>query len=193
MLYSPYHTPPGSPPAFVAEQLSRAAEDVFGERLDPKEIEERYFMTGPDGEVLLRGETINIGRDHPHFEASNWHGIVPVAALMIGIPWFLLAALSFHLYSKGKKAPIVQLVLGALVTVYVLCIIFVSSSGIMTEWKLGAFAWIIVRKLAKSVPGGAAVSWIIVTAILSVGYLLSWNRFKRVEAPIKRSGQDFRR
>ena len=192
VLYSPFHTPPGSPPAFIAEQLSRAAERVFGERIDPKEIEERYFTTGPGGEALMRGEVINIGKDYPHLEPRNWHGIIPVAALIIGIPWFLLAAISFHLYSAVGKGWMVQIVLAAVVTLYILSIIYVSSSGLTTEWKIGAFAWILVRKTARSAPGGLFMLWLLVAAVFSGGYMLSWSFFKHVEAPIKRSGPEFR-
>ncbi len=193
VLYSPYHTPPGSTPAFVSRQLSRAAERIFGEKLDPKEIESRYFVAGPGGEMRMRGETINIGKDYPHLEANNWYGIVPVAVLIIGIPWFIIAALSFHIYSAGKKGSIVQIVLGAVVTVYILSIIYVSSSGFTSEWKIGAFAWILVRKLASGFPGGVSALWFVAVAALFAGYLLSWNRFERVEAPIKRSGSGSRR
>ncbi len=193
VLYSPFHTPPGSPPAFVAEQLSRAAERLFGERPDPEEIEERYFTAGPDGEMRMRGETINIGRDYPRLSASNWHGILPVVVLLIGIPWFLIAASTFQLYSGRRNGRVLQLVLGSIVTVWILFIIFVSSSGLTAEWKIGAFAWILVRKLSRGIPGGVTVSWLVAAAALFVGYLLSWNRFRRVEAPIRRSGWESRR
>lgn len=191
VIYSPFHTPPGSSPAFVSEQLSRAAELVFGERLDPKEIETRYFTgeSGEEGKICC--EVINIGKDYPHLRPRNWHGIIPVASLIIGIPWFLIAALSFYLYSANRKGWMVQLVLAAIVTLYILSIIYVSSSGITSEWKIGAFAWILVRKLARSVPGGLWMLWLVVTATLFGGYLLSWKCFKHVEAPIKRGKNDF--
>ena len=66
------------------------------------------------------------------------------------------------------------------------------SSGITTEWKIGAFAWILVRKLARNVPGGLSMLWLAVAAVFLGGYLLSWRFFRRVEAPIKRSGPDFK-
>jgi hypothetical protein len=193
VIYSPFHTPPGSTPALVSEQLSRAAARVFGTRLDPKEIEERYFVTGPDGVDRMRGETINIGKDYPHLRPRNWSGILPVVALLVGIPWFLIAAVTFQMYSAGKNGRVLQVVLAAAVTIWILFIIFVSSSGFTSEWKVGAFAWILVRKLAGGMPGGSGALWIATALLLLGGYLLAWSRFGRVEAPVKRSGPDFRR
>jgi hypothetical protein len=193
VIYSPFHTPPGSSPAFVSEQLSRAAERVFGTRLDPKEIEERYFVTGPDGASRMRGESINIGKDYPRMKPRNWRGILPVVALLIGIPWFLIVAVTFHMYSAGKNGRVLQVVLAAVVTVWILFIIFISSSGFTSEWKVGAFAWILVRKLADGMPGGSGTLWLTTVLLLVLGYLLSWNRFVQVEAPIRWSGRDLRR
>jgi sorbitol-specific phosphotransferase system component IIC len=192
VIYCPYHTPPGSPPSFVAEQLSRAAERVFGTRLDPKDIEERYFVTGPDGVSRMRGETINIGKDFPHLRAQNWRDILPVVALLVGIPWFLIAALTFQLFSAGRNGRALQVVLAAAVTIWILFIIFVSSSGFTSEWKVGSLAWILVRKLAEGMPGGTGTSWLVAALLLLGGYLLSWTQFRRVEAPVKRSGADYR-
>jgi len=189
VIYCPYHVPPGSPPSFVAEQLSRAAEEVFGARIDPKEIEERHFVAGPGGEMRMRGVTINIGKDYPHLKARNWIGILPVVALLVGIPWFLIAALTFQLFSGGRNGRVLQVVLGVVVTVWILFIIFVSSSGLTAEWKIGAFAWILLRGVAGGMPGGAGTLWLLTVLLLALGYLLSWNRFVRVEAPIKRSGR----
>jgi hypothetical protein len=189
VIFCPYHTPPGSPPSFVAEQLSRAALEIFGERLDPKEIEEQYFVEGPDGEMHMRDETINIGKDYPQLKPRNWHGILPVVVLIIGIPWFLIAALTFQLYSGGGKGRVLQVVFGAVVTLWILFIIFVSNSGLTAAWKIGAFAWILVREAADGMPGGTGTLWLMAVLLLSLGYLLSWSRFARVEAPIKRSGQ----
>ena len=188
VLYSPYHTPPGSSPRFVSEQLSKAAERIFGTRLDPAEIESRYFSGNADGESPISGATINIGRDFPELPVRSWQRILPVIVILIGAIWFGITPLTFYMYSSGRNGRILQLVLGAVVTIWILLVIFVTSSGITFGWKVSAFSWILVRKLAGAVPAGTGLLWIVAAAVMFFGCRLSGARFRSIEAPIRRSG-----
>ena len=191
ILYSPYHAPPGSPPDFVAAQLSRAIEDVFGERIPPSELQHRYFDTGPDGGTILKTEPVDIMRDYPVLQARGWSGALPLVYLLVGLPWFLY--LSLAMGPLRSRVPGKSLLRGHLIVTFVamgflILMIWASSNGITKEYKVSAALGIMLRKAAEAVPGGAVSLWVISLLMLAAAYPAAQSGFLKYEFPAKPGG-----
>lgn len=87
----------GSSQAFVAMQIWRAANAMYGTRLTPAEIEDRYLWTDADGCVRLKTDALDLlgdgwaGVSKGRRQARLW-----IAALLVGAAAFEGAHLAFR-------------------------------------------------------------------------------------------------
>jgi hypothetical protein len=184
VLYSPYHVPEGSSPGFVAEQLSRAVEAVYGTRISSAEIQQHYLTIGADGSTSVRPGGVTLLEDYPRLRLTSWMGSAPVVVLLIGLPWLLYVALTVRggfASATAARRPWGYFLLVALTVVCLLGSLWSYSAGLTAEWKVAALGEILMRKLAAALPGSRLVQWGITIALLGGGYLLAQVRFERIE------------
>jgi hypothetical protein len=195
ILHSPYHVPPGSPPELVAGQLSLAIEAVYGARVPPAELIQRYFDRGPDGGAVLKVETMNLERDYPGLKTTDWMRTLPLVYILVGVPWFLYLSLvmgPLRSRAPGKSVLTGHLVITFAAMGFLLLMIWASSNGITKEYKVSAAVGILIRKAADAIPGGTASLWVLSLAVLVVAYLGARSRFLRYEFPAKPGGRAIR-
>jgi hypothetical protein len=186
VLYSPYHAPAGSSPHFVATQLSRAVEAVYGVHIPAGDIQDRYLMTRADGSGGVRAGGFSLLEDYAGLQPTAWTRTAPVMVLLIGLPWLLYVALTVrggYASASASGRPWGHLGLVGFSALCVLASIWSYSGAYTDEWKLVAFIGILLRKLADSLPDSGLASWGIVALLLGVGYLLAQASFRRIEAP----------
>jgi hypothetical protein len=183
-LYSPYHTPPGSSLEFVAWQMSRAAEAVYGETLKPDEIASRYLEKRADGSVALRGEKLTILKDNPSLRRVRHGG--PVFPVLIGsvfVLWMLASVLYMQALRADVKRHTRAVVMWALMAAmlawwfapFVLGVTHVADPEIVTGFLVIVFARVGDSARATSLVWSAAI------AFSAAAYALATRRFSRVE------------
>jgi len=188
ILYSPYSAPPGSSARFVALQISRAAEAVYGVTIPPDVVEQRYLVTLPDGGVEPRGEGLTLRRDYPGLKPRSGP-MSPVLLTLTVVPWLLLVALLLRGYRAGVPEWVRQsIVWGALF----LLLIFAIGSSIGSMFRL-FHAWA-VRALIEipvmlwgSTTAGTLAVWIACAALVAGAYLVVQRQFLRMEIPTRPS------
>lgn len=191
VLYSPYHTPPGSPPEFVAEQLSRAIDDVFGERIPPGELVRKYFDRTPDGGTRLKVERMDLLEDYPHLRADDWMRTLPLVYVWVGLPWFIYLSVAMgwlRTRTPGKSMLRGHLLITFTAMGLLMLMIWASSNGVTKEYKVSAAVGILLRKAAAAIPGGTPSLWAVSLLLLAGLYLLAQSRFMRYEFPVKPGG-----
>jgi len=99
-VYSPYSAPPGSSARFVAQQISRAANAVYGASIPPETIERRYLVTRADGSVAVQEQGLTLRRDYPTLKARSGP-MFPALVALGAVPWLLLVALLLRAYRSG--------------------------------------------------------------------------------------------
>jgi hypothetical protein len=186
VLYSPYHAPAGSPPALVAQQLSRAVEAVYGTHIPPEEIQQRYLVVKANGDAGVRPGGVTLREDYPDLEPVTWMRTVPVTILLIGLPWLLYLALTVrggYAMADAAARPWGHYLLAGFSLLGLLGSLWAIHAGVTAEWKLVALAGILVRRLAVLLPGNALVQWGLVVALMAGAYLLAQFRFERIDTP----------
>jgi len=185
VLYSPYDAPPGSSKRFVALQISRAAEAVYGVRIPPESIAETELEESGDGRVLPRGGRLHLRTDfealHPR-TGGSYLGILLFSALA---SWLLAVALLF----TGYRASVTQRTRQLAVTAYI--VLFVAGmlgftvamvKRIVHPAATNAALAIAGRHLDASW-GGAATFWIVGLGLTVSAYALAQRQFERMEIP----------
>ncbi len=185
VLYSPYSVPADASVEFVALQISRAAQSVYGERIPPKEIRDRYLDVDETGSVVPKPGGVSLAGDRPHLTPRIALPEFPVLMLASGILW--LGALAAYLMAfraavsngarKAVYVAILIVMLGAHIGQFVLAMV-----GWIRIWALSGAMRIGIRALTESVPGGAAGVWIGCALILAAAYWTVQRRFQRMEA-----------
>jgi hypothetical protein len=188
LLYSPCHTPPGSSLDFVALQISRAVEQIYGEAIPIEEIKYRYLKLDSDGKVVLRGDGLSLREDYPHLVELGRGPQFPVILLLVGLPWMLLVSVYMRSFratiSDGKrKAFLIGLMMLVLVVHLGQYGLFVS--GLTGDRLFTGFIEILIREAIESFPGAGVAIWIACVVLLYFGFKIAEHQFRRIEIPTK--------
>jgi hypothetical protein len=190
LLYSPCHTPPGSSIDFVALQISRAVERIYGEVIPSEEIRSRYLELDADGRVVLRGESLSLQRDYPHLSELGRGPQFPVMLMLVGLPWMLIVTVYMWSFratiSDGKRKAFLIVLMMLVLAVYLVQYgLFFAGS---TRGRLfTGFIEILIRDASQSFPGAGVAIWIACVALLYAGFKIAERRFHRIEIPTKPS------
>ncbi len=190
-LYSPFSTPEGSSAEFVALQISRAVEAVYGTSIPPEAIRERYLETREDGEVILMTDGLTLAEDYPDLQAVGNPAHTPILLLTAGLPSLLLLAGLFPTVRTGvpeiRQKVLFWLVAGLCLALY-LGSFAVTMFRFMEPAVANGFFEISVRYLTVAVPGGATSIWIACVLLLLGAYRMAQRQFVKVEpAPCRKS------
>ena len=193
MVYLPFSTPEGSSVDFVALQISRAVEAVYGRTIPYEEIRERYLETSPEGVVSLRNPSgLTLLEDYPELSVGGEGPLFPVAILITGLLYLGIGSLYLRTYrasiSEGKRKAAFFAVLGGTLVLHITPFI-AFISGFVEDWVVLGQAEAGLLWLARTLPGGEAAVWVLCAAILYAGYRLAQGAFERIEVPLPRPKQ----
>jgi hypothetical protein len=186
VLYSPYHAPQGSPPEWVAAQLSQAVEAVYGTSISAIEIQRRYLLLEADGSTVVQPRGVSLLDHFPGLKPVAWAQTLPLMALLIGLPWLLYLALAVrggYASADAGRRPWGPFLLAGYGLLCIVGAIWSYGVGWTAEWKLIALTGILARKLSALLPADLWLQWSIVIALLAGAYLLAQARFERIETP----------
>lgn len=185
VLYSPYSTPADASIEFVAHQISRATEAVYGRRVPAEEIIDRYLETDESGRVSAVAAGLTLRRDHPDLKPRFAAPEFPLLIVVSSGLWLLLLVIYLRTLRasisdatrKVVYVGILVLILGAHISQFIL-----AMAGHVKLWVMAGFMQVMIRALAESLPGGSVTIWIASLAAFTVAYLAAESRFGRMEA-----------
>lgn len=187
-LWNPFSAPPGSSAKFVALQISRAAEAVYGAAIAPETIEARWIETLPDGTVAGRGDSLPLRAEHPELSPRSGP-LFPLILALTVTPWFLVSALLFRAYRPEIPEWVRQSIYwGGL---FVIILLFLSQAVAMVAdfahpWLARALMEIPAWKLGRSAAATTS-AWIVAGAVVAVAYRLTESQFRRMAVPTRPS------
>ena len=186
-LYSPFGTTEDSSKEFVALQISRAAEAVYGASISPAEIEARYLATAEDGSVVPIGAGLTLRQDFPRLVPRPAGPMFPVMLTVVCVPWLLLVALLLRTYRAGaSNATRLWIYWGFLGLL--LFVLIGESAAMLTRltapWFVSAVFELPVQRLGESVAATSA-AWVLGMLLVIAGYLVAERQFLRMEIPTR--------
>jgi hypothetical protein len=185
VLYKPYTTPPGSSPEFVALQLSRALDDIYGRGLTADQVRERYLVVDSTGGPALRAEGIPLTEDLARWRPQRRGRVFPVLFALTAVPWLLMVAGLMRAYRAGLSATRQKIMVLAVMGVALMAETGLLLLGVIDLLDLWTYSCVIKSlgyQLSADLPGGVVTAWIL-SALLVLGvYRFAESRFKKVEA-----------
>jgi hypothetical protein len=185
-IYEPYAAPLGCSPQFVAQQLARAIEKIYGTAIPPAELQRRYIDTLADGSAHIAPGSFTLLEDYPHLRARDLSRRLPLTILAGLLPWFLAMAMTLRRFfgnvSLSLKAWFPPLAALFMALAW-LPEVWVSATGFTDRWALAAVTNIQMRLLCEWIPGGALVLWGLTVILLLIGYRLAERQFRWIETP----------
>jgi hypothetical protein len=184
-LYTPYHTPPGSSTDYVAWQMSRAVEAVYGESISPEELRERYLETRDHGGAALKTDRLTIDADYPNLKRIRTAGpAFPVVMALTFSLWMLALAIYFRAFRAGipnRRRMTVVFVLFAVTMLGWLAAALGPILRILNTPAVNAFLTIVLRRAGESAAATAGI-WVASVAVSLAAYRLALSRLERAEA-----------
>jgi len=193
LLYSPYSTPEGSSRQFVALQLSRAIETVYGASLSADEVERRLLDTDESGGVVWSKEAFSAWLTDEGIRPRRNTPLFPFVLTLVGVMWLItvwayLPAFRSTRSSSSRKWAFFGL-LGVLLAVHLAAT--VAAVGAVTRpWVAAGVSRLAVRRLAEVVPAGEVGVWLGGIAIMGIVYVWVQHRFESIEAAPPRTAQE---
>ena len=185
-LWKPYTTPPEASPRFIAWQISRAVQAVYGVPVAPADIEREYLTTDAAGRTVLRGETLTLAADHPHWQPTGGGPVFPVLFGAEIVLWLLVEAFCFRLCGPGTTIRRVRVIfwsiMGGLMLLHIgffVGLIFDFSE----DWAMTGLLLSTVRRLGDLGVGGWMAAWLVPAVAVSLSWRLVVRTFAGVEAP----------
>lgn len=185
-VHNTYHLPPGSGAEFVAWQIARAVEQVYGVAIPAREIEARYLKTDADGYVAPVEGGLTLRADYPELEPS-YRG--PVFPLLIGsllTAFLLILAGLFATIRPGTTIRRWRIWFWG--SMIVLLAAHITGFGVLiarwtTEWAMSAVVLVLARRLAEAGPVAMGLTWVAAAAVVAGAWRLAEGRFRAAEAP----------
>jgi hypothetical protein len=190
VAYLPFSTTETSSADFVAWQISRSVEAVYGSAIPYQEIRDRYLEASPDGGVRLSSpEGLTLLADYPELNAGGEGPIFPVAMLLTGLLYLALGAAYFRAYrasvSEGMRKGAFFGLLGAALALH-LAPFVAFMTGFVEDWVVLGVAEAGIHRLAALLPGHDFAIWLLCAVIFAAGYRLAQGAFERIEVPLPR-------
>jgi hypothetical protein len=183
VLYKPYTTTAESSPEFIAWQISRAVHAVYGERIDPGEIQQRYLTVTAGGTTIAGDGVQSLVANHPDWRQCSDGPVFPVLMLLVGL--IFLPALWVYLgqfradVSDGSRKLVFWGLMILLLAVHMSQ--YLLATGKLIHFEAVTALWhILIRQLAST--GGVVAVYLVAAATLGLGYFAVQRRFEKVEA-----------
>jgi len=179
-VYSPFSTPEGCSQRFVAWQISRAIQAIYGKTVPYQQILDHYLEAEGNGSVELKNGGLLLLRDYHDLRPQREIAVFPVHMMMIGVTYLLMDSIYFRacrasVTDAGRKAVFYGLL------VPTLGLTVVGIKGFAGLDVAGAFVRVLIREAAQTLPGGNFAIWILCALPFLVGYWLVQAGFQRIE------------
>ena len=189
-VYSPFSTPRESSAAFVALQLSRAIETVYGQAIPPEVVRDRYLTGANDGVVFRQ---TGLSQDYPDLQAPRLVRFYPTLALATVLAWLTLMMVYLRtcrasLSDGVRKVTFIGILGGALVIHLLFVVAFVTQ--FIRPDAVSAFWRILAYQAGLMLPGGDMAVWLICALVFAGAYWLAQRVFERIEMPTPRTSRD---
>ena len=189
VFFSPFQASVDRSPRFVAWQLSRAIERVYGRQIAPDSLRRRLLLETEAGGTRVRPEIGAIRDAYPELRATAVWARFPVMVALIGAPWLLLLIITISGMRAGASA--LRRSWGGIIAAVVsvgglLGMIIASSNGQMAEWQVAVLARIWTRQLAAWLPGPPLADLLVALFVVAALYWLAARQFERSETPATR-------
>jgi hypothetical protein len=183
-VYSSFSTPQDSTPQFVALQISKALQAIYGQSVPYQQVLERYLDVKDNVCVGLKNGGAPILQDYPNLIPVREIPLFPIVMLLIGVSWLLMAALYFRacratVSDAGRKA--VYFALLAVVLLINIAPVPALIFGLFRLEVVAAFVRILIRQAVDFLPGGVLTVWVLCTGAYAGAYLLAKAQFGRIE------------
>jgi hypothetical protein len=193
--YAPYHAPKESSLDFVALQLSRGIEKVYGRKIPFEEIRDRYLKVDARGAVLPRDADFRLLEDYPGLAAAPPRGRTLATLLLVGVPLLLSLAFVLRIFRAvvpGTDARRFHMAVGPCFVVLAIGYLAVNIARISQPWIVSGFADILGRQLVGSPLALQLLAWAATLASCTLAYRLARRQYERIQAPAYRDPkQDF--
>ena len=190
VVYSPFHTPPGSSLDFVAWQISRAAERVYGVSISPQEIASAYLKERPDGSVGLKKDRLTLRADRPGLDPLRLGPVFPVMMTLAVVPFFLGLAVVLRFFRSGYSERFRKGLLFAFIGLAVAVMLLQGIGmigGFSAPWAFQVLVEMSTRRIGASVLGVLA-TWFVSAVLLFLSYRVAESFFVRAELPATPGG-----
>jgi len=182
LLYSPFGTPEDASPEFVAWQLSRAIEAVYGESVPPEEVLDRYLEPDPGGGVRLIDGGRPLQASLASVDIPEAVRVLPVVSTSIALVYLLCFAIYLQAFRATRSDKFRVGVFRALLAVLILLL----AAQLIEPWAPIDFLKLLIRHAAAHLPGGELAIWAVCFALFLGTYRLAQSRFLLIEVPLPR-------
>jgi len=187
-VYSPYCSAEPGSLDFVALQVSRATQHVYGERIPEEEIASRYLETDAEGAVVPAAGGFTLAADRPGLRVRSEGPAFPIIMLLVLGPAFVLSAIYLTSFRAGisdsrRKRTfwiLLMLLLAAHMAQYALV-----ATRFVDGWVASGIFAIGIRKAGDAFPGSAALTWIVCATVVYLLYRLTARSFEKIEVTQK--------
>lgn len=183
-LFSPFSVSRTNSPEFVALQITRAVEAVYGDTIPPDEIMGRYIEVDEDGAARIQSEGLTLRQDYPDLRPVGQGPVFPVIVLLVSLLWFLLLWVFFHAFRSSISHRKRQLVFWLLMLL-AFSLWLGQLVGAMTEFMepsiAAAFFEVFIGTVADG-PLGSLLVYGTCSVVFAGGYWILQRRFERIEA-----------
>jgi hypothetical protein len=193
VLYSPFSTPEGSSRQFVAWQLGRAIETVYGVSLSTEQIDRRLLDTDASGGLVWDKATFSAWLGDEGLRPGRSAPLFPVVLTLVGTMW-LCTAWAYMRSFRATSSPSSRKwaffgLLGVLLAVHLAATI--AALGVVTRpWVATGVSRLLVRRLSEASPVGEVGVWLGGIVIFGIVYVLVRHGFERIEATPPRTVQE---
>jgi hypothetical protein len=185
VLYSPFSVGDASSIDFVALQLSRAVERVYGATIPADELRDRLLFVDDQGLVRPKGGRLSLRAAYPGLRVRRRGPVFPVITVAACGLWLLV----FAAYLRSLRAGISErlkrrlpwILMAALLAVHFLQYAL-AMEGIWSPWVFAGLLETVATRVAEMVPGGRALVWLACGALLAAAYWFAERQFERVES-----------
>jgi hypothetical protein len=192
VLYSPFSAPEGSSIGFVALQISRAVEAVYGASVPPSEIESRYLEVDERGIVVpVKAGGLPLLHDYPDLVEPRRVTSFPIFMLFTAALYLLTSCIYLRLYratvTNRRRLVIFFVLSGALFALH-LALMALFVMRVVRELIFSGLMTIFSRWLTDLLPGGAIAVWVLCALLFWGIYRVAESEFERVEVPVPGKG-----
>ena len=191
-VFSPFSTPRESSATFVALQLSRAIEAVYGRAIPAEIIRYRYLIDTEEG-VELKEEGMPLLRDYPNLRSPRIVHFYPTLALVVVVASLALMIVYLRTCRASlgdwvRKAAFVGILSGTMALHVALLASFVTQfiqpDAASTFWR------VLVYRASLALPGGELAVWFICALVFAGAYRVTEAEFECIEMPTPRTARD---
>ena len=182
--HSPFLTDGPTSREFLAWQLSRAVQEVYGIWIEPEELDERYIQIDEEGQFLVPARGFTVARDYG-LKAESGGPVAPFILAPVLAGWLLVMGLYFRLLHTGRSnrwaRTIFWFIMAGLFVLHFLQTI--NKIPFLDSFGAAVTVFATARRLGEMGLGGFVLAYGLGAAMVWVAWRYCSRMFMGVEAP----------